>query len=575
MKTLLFAILATSAAWAATGFSDTYPAQAIRGVSTGAIKLARSNTVTPSSVRIDWGDGTTNDPGYIEQPCVYCNLWGIHTYTNAGTYQIVVTYHTGLNISYSATLKATVREIGPDDFVVVSIGDSVASGEGNPVIAGAPDLWDDGIGSGSACHISWKSGPGIAAGLLKGSNPKTPITFLHLACSGAGIYSTFETQLKAAWSVLNPTSATTRKIDALLISAGANDIAGGFGSVVKTCAADYDCSQDAKLVQDIADGIGGLDQHYKDSAPKAQDKAVETYITEYHDPTKDANGNFNGQCTLDFLAGYELKFLYNNLLVPLNLKVLSNSQTYGWHYVGKIAGDFQYHGICANLFSTWVVNLLQSGVTQGNKIGTGHPNFQGHSDIANRIVDAINTNTKDTTTTITLANAADSKPIASTYFSTGWINQSVLVSLTGKNRLPSAGVQTLYSVSNAPCATDAWSGNSYSSSFTLTNNGTQYVCYFSGNAAGKFAEPVKSAVVRIDKIPPVTTASQSGRIVTLTATDTLSGVARTQYNLNNRGWATGTSVDFSKLPAGTYTLQYKSLDYARNEEVAKSITLTF
>lgn len=568
MKTLLCALIAASATYAAA-FSDTYPVQAIRGVSTGAVKLARSSTITPTSVRIDWGDGTTNDPGYIEQPCVYCNLWGIHTYAKAGVYTVEVTYHTGCCYSYSTTLKATVREIGSNDFVIVSIGDSVASGEGNPVISGAPDLWDDGIGSGSACHISWKSGPGIAAGLLKGSNPKTPITFLHLACSGAGVYGTFETQLKAAWGVLNPNGGDSRKIDALLVSAGANDIGGGFGTVVKTCAGEADCSKDGTLIESISDGLGNLDQLYKDGAVKASGKAVETYITEYHDPTKDSDGNFNGSCTLDFLSPFELQFLYYNFLFPLNYQIHTSALPNGWHVVNGIAADFKYHGICANVFNTWVVNLLQSGVTQGDYNGTGHPNFQGHADIANRIVDAINTNTKDTTTTIALANAADSKPIAPNYFSSGgWINHSVQVTLSATNKLPSAGVQTFVSLSNAPCGEASYSGLSYTAPFTVGTNGVQYVCYFSGNAAGKFAEKVKSAIVQIDMIPPVTTAVISGRTVTLKPTDTLSGVAKTMYRINGGSWAFGTVVDLTRYPSGPITLEYKSIDKARNEESA-------
>src|SRR5262249_5125327 len=82
--------------------------------------------------------------------------------------------------SASAGERVEVR-----DLLVVALGDSLTSGEGNPDADATPfalPRWQNG-----ACHRSLKSGAALAALELERRDPHTSVTFVTLACSGASI----------------------------------------------------------------------------------------------------------------------------------------------------------------------------------------------------------------------------------------------------------------------------------------------------------------------------------------------------------------------------------------------------
>jgi hypothetical protein len=89
----------------------------------------------------------------------------------------------------------------------------------------------------------------------------------------------------------------------------------------------------------------------------------------------------------------------------------------------------------------------------------------------------------------------------------------------------------------------------------------------------------------IDKTPPVTTAganplpnttgwkNQANVTVTLSATDHLSGVAKTEFNLDGAGW-TPYIAPISESTEGKHTLQYRSTDVAGNVETAHQLPVS-
>jgi hypothetical protein len=101
--------------------------------------------------------------------------------------------------------------------------------------------------------------------------------------------------------------------------------------------------------------------------------------------------------------------------------------------------------------------------------------------------------------------------------------------------------------------------------------------------AGNY-ESTQSVAVNLDKTPPTTTASLSGTpagggnyvapvSVTLAATDNVSGVASTSYQLDG-GTVTPYSGPFSVSALGTHTVTYHSTDKAGNVEATKSTSFT-
>lgn len=94
------------------------------------------------------------------------------------------------------------------------------------------------------------------------------------------------------------------------------------------------------------------------------------------------------------------------------------------------------------------------------------------------------------------------------------------------------------------------------------------------DAAGNTGESIRA--LWIDDEPPVTTATVAyltfSSRVTLTATDNLSGVARTEYRIDGGAWTTGTVADVSGI--GTHAVDYRSTDIAGNVEATQSLTVT-
>src|SRR6266513_1544266 len=219
---------------------------------------------------------------------------------------------------YTIALKVSEKEGGSaierqqitlKDLLIVSLGDSVGSGEGVPDVSRSvvghatiplvgtsisvysPVVWSD-----RRCHRSAHAGSARAAKDIEEADPHTSVTFVHLACSGAGIengmldyyvgqeperftcshgangYNScsgrakphfctlsvctrlLQPQVDMVAQLLCPTQLPMdsrgrvikpcaaegmRKIDVLMISVGANDVE--FGDVVKACMVFENC----------------------------------------------------------------------------------------------------------------------------------------------------------------------------------------------------------------------------------------------------------------------------------------------------------------------------------------------
>lgn len=197
-----------------------------------------------------------------------------------GIYTVMLTIEAGAEADLSS---ATATQIVPvEDLLIVSIGDSYVSGEGNPekrwdrcdgdicnryvmwADDGSPDadsayeLYQDcgggsGVGSGSVCvpyrayavttesaehiraHRSTLSAPAQMALAIENADSHTSVTFVSVAATGAtinlGLVGQQEgfmlSQLEQVRRLVG-----NRQIDALLISVGGNDI--GFANVIAT-----------------------------------------------------------------------------------------------------------------------------------------------------------------------------------------------------------------------------------------------------------------------------------------------------------------------------------------------------
>lgn len=285
--------------------------------------------------------------------------------------------------------RAEVARVEVDDELIVALGDSVASGEGNPEGRG---VWLD-----KPCHRSTAAGFEQAAHQLGEVDRRRSVTFVSLACSGARI----DQGLLGGYAGIAPgrsgeeylpqvdrlrTIAESRAgdgeeagVDAVLLSVGANDVR--FSEVVKRCAWFDSCG--AKVKDALERRLEALPDGYDELGEALEAAAPETpvLISEYFDPTHGEDGRFcpgPGATSRE-----ESEWAYRNVLQPLNELVEAAAEGNGWQRVGGIAADFRPHGYCAPK-KPWVRTVL-AAAELGNPSGTLHPNEDGHRAIAKRV----------------------------------------------------------------------------------------------------------------------------------------------------------------------------------------------
>jgi len=534
---------------------EVFAVTATAGFETGLVRLAsisgtlRSKNLMPARPMVDWGDDSQPTPALftncaLEKTRTNCDVLGTHVYEEPGEYTITINFSLVFGGAESLMTTATVTEAS--GLIIVSIGDSVASGEGNPVNPTTDEAaqWDDVPSNappydvdGEQCHRSSLSGPALAAEELMQSEDGT---FIHLACSGGVIDDLIE-QLWTARSRLP-------RIDVLVMSGGANDIAGGFGNVITGCIDPRPrqaCSTNQEFIDELGAGFDALPAKYADldqavrCLEEVDGKLVPddrcngddhvpslVVITEYFDPTRNRLGEFPGHalstsCVGHAIAPEEWAFLYDNMVVPLNNAVATAAETHDWVLVTGIADAFREHGYCASiglsgrLGDSWVVKLPDSVTGQsdlddtrfplcfaqdsgcdGDITGTGHPNLSGQTVYRDGIVNAVVEFLAPTTTAaVTPHRAARGSGESSTL-------SAKVVTLDAMNRVRASGVgATYYAVDDPACSPDG-AGLSrcaaYTGPFVIDEPGRHVVTYFSENAYGLGVERAKTVEVFVE-----------------------------------------------------------------------------
>ncbi len=404
------------------------------------------------------------------------------TVTDADENPIAI--HDGLNtVEYPVQIK---------DYFIVAIGDSYGSGQGNPDIPLVAEPGYLGIGwvlkefpfwQDLTCNRSAYAASSLAAIELEASDPHSSVTYISFACSGASIntpryddddpnknagvgllapyrgedtlipYSNSYTdyipsQMDQLREALNTHSAEheTRRIDALIVSAGGNDIY--FGAATKKCVENLDCWNNPLVslkeypggpswslynILDRAFGFWGQGgpintlPHNYDLLGAAIDELSprprNVYVMQYFDPTFGNNGDHDRM--LDDIAApnpwyqitipesavashYLVKNLNDTILAAVN-RFKTTYTMINWQFVDGIAVynvDDQVPAGTPGLFvgppggpghgynarDNWITRadeseLLQGPVNWRNQTkGTLHPNYSGQQAMKSRIL---------------------------------------------------------------------------------------------------------------------------------------------------------------------------------------------
>ncbi|WP_421540597.1 hypothetical protein [Myxococcus fulvus] len=390
--------------------------------------------------------GTTVDMGGV------CKI--NHTFPTQGAYDV------RLKITHSEFLGGGPiqtadyqRYVTIRDYLIVSLGDSYGSGEGAPDVAANWDNDTHPVWQNARCHRSFKSPAARAALALESSDPHSSVTFLSLACSGAtihrttyayenwggdfplGIFDGFATASDGpprgsgilgpyvgveapsyqhgAWNPEHymPSQVArlealvgTRPIDALVLSAGGNDV--GFGDILRFCVVHTDChqgndGQELRSKVDVLKAALPVSYDLFQSSLKQRGFDVRsTYLMEYPDFARGNSGqicpsileetNLYAGLGADVSYG-ELAYLDGYVRLPLMNMMQEASERHGWNYVSGISDAFAGvgtgvgHGLCASPSNRWVNNGYDASSTQGpdgseaETTGTAHPNETGYA----------------------------------------------------------------------------------------------------------------------------------------------------------------------------------------------------
>ena len=342
----------------------------------------------------------------------------------------------------TATINATPRGL-----IVVALGDSYSSGEGNPRNVQAwlrgdvpfRPYWDN-----DACHRSVLGAPAQAALALEKSSPKTSVAFVDLACAGATVNAGVlgpqaaagqaTSQVEQAASILG-----SRAADAVILQVGGNDV--GFGSLLGSCVLNADCPlaraafpplSSYKTVQDgiqaetgklsaayarIAACVGGNACVLADGRRTAGlrlDPGATVLPVMYPDLTRNSNG---APCTYLTLTQGDFAWARDTILVPNPGATYSYASTRGPvslslaqgtlnGQIGRTGGQLGWapvtgaweasgtsavgHGVCAGP-QAWVFGVT---ALSGFSSASFHPNPVGVSVMGKAIAAALSVATR-------------------------------------------------------------------------------------------------------------------------------------------------------------------------------------
>ena len=178
-----------------------------------------------------------------------------------------------------------------------------------------------------------------------------------------------------------------RKIDALIISAGINDLE--FSDVLSKWYME-NITEGTIQVREIEARIDQLSRKYKaldhKLTQKLNVKPEDIIITEYPEDLFSSQ-SADGFITTGGCKGFDEYLMYEGILqrealilLPLasrlNNEIREASARFGWNYVDGISDAFLGHGYCSS--DPYFVSMEESCNRQADILGTAHPNAKGH-----------------------------------------------------------------------------------------------------------------------------------------------------------------------------------------------------
>jgi len=367
----------------------------------------------PAGTRFHWSVKPLDGGKVLRKPDPGCSF--SLRVSRLGRYEVTATKETRRNGRWQREDDPTARRtVLLKDWLIVGLGDSNGSGEGNP-----STFYYDRCNRGTASYQFQ------TALYVEQQDPRTSVSFIHASCSGARIEHLVDRSYpgtRAASPPLDPQieqvsfllSQTTpkRSVDAVLVSAGVNDLA--FGPVLKFCVVEgqqtstpcpelgtfVDTDSRGQITSIVANANGmalrdRLDRLVNQlpgrypplsralKAPIGPSGGLDVapnrvFITQYPDFMHGSDGDYcdtSGGDDVAIIWGKQTWTWLSQLDARLDRKVRDAAGAYGWRTIGT-SPAFLTRGYCNKS------NSLFSGVVQSffrwNMDGPFHPNAEAH-----------------------------------------------------------------------------------------------------------------------------------------------------------------------------------------------------
>ncbi len=338
-------------------------------------------TTTTTKPCLFAGSATVNDVG--------SDCETIQLFPHTGAYTIKITA-TSTNSNLVSVYEKIIQL---KDYLIVGMGDSFVSGEGNPDNNWLPTgittgpLWLEPM-----AHRSSNGSIALIAAKLENDDPHSSVTFLNVATSGAKTSNGLLFQQHPDWQIKGQIEEVKdyikdRKVDMVLMAIGLNDFGkvDGMSELIEAAVdpGPPSFAQTDELVYAL-DVLKNIQFKYLEVNQKILGTLNCKNVVLFQMPVqfmRNENGNLTDGC------GYLTTMEDADILRLEDLgKQFINKQKevctkYGWTYIDGISNLFLKHGYCAGNQS-WFVHVSASGSNQGNRDGSVHPNKTGYQKIA-------------------------------------------------------------------------------------------------------------------------------------------------------------------------------------------------
>ncbi|GMR58726.1 hypothetical protein PMAYCL1PPCAC_28921, partial [Pristionchus mayeri] len=281
-----------------------------------------------------------------------------------------------VQVSFDSLIHFGKSSILVRDIWIAAVGDSFASGEGNPDTERGVNNTAQWISP--SCHRSRKSWPYRVYQAVRRQHPESSVHFSYLACTGATVErGVLGPKGRAQIDVLTDiTKERGMGPDILMLSVGGNDV--GYAEILERLQGgetesllpflDWRFYYVSSQLNALREAVQGL-------------QPGEVLVPLYFDFSRNERGEIDASCAeMHNIRTADMALAERRVLSRLNSLILKTGREAGWTVEERVPGVFSRGGICSK--HRLIRSISDSISIQGDPLGAFHPTEIAHSQIA-------------------------------------------------------------------------------------------------------------------------------------------------------------------------------------------------